>query len=92
MSRVLSCPDQNLPNKAGGLLERWARWAGPSGQCGKGVGVVPTSAYWEGGIWLSQEHQENLRALDAKDRRPESINSTCSVGDICHQQLQYPGR
>lgn len=47
-------------------------WSRPSGQSGKGrglgVGAVPTSAYWEGGIWLSQEHQEKLRGLKAKDR------------------------
>lgn len=52
MRRALSFPGQNLPNKVGGLLERWARWSGPSGQSGKGrglgVGAVPTSTYWEG--------------------------------------------
>lgn len=71
MRRTLSFPGQNLPNKVGGLLERWARWAVREGEgagWGKGVGAVPTSAYWEGGIWLSEEHQENLRGLKAKDR------------------------
>lgn len=48
MRRALSFPGQNLPNKVGGLLERWARWAGcggqgPVGRAGRGGDWV-----WEG--------------------------------------------
>lgn len=47
---------------------QWAVWEGRGVGGGRVWERCPLVTTGRGGIWLSQEHQENLRGLDAKDR------------------------